>query len=328
MQDCFIKLQKDVTTNVVTPFKQNVNGVTVDKTTGQRTPIGNTMFVFKTEEDDTPLNFVTGKQYVAKTRQAVHRLEHLDTNKALKWIKKRVKTESLVELELLGLSDIWTNPETLAKAFNMDLEIMVDIHIVKQEFAINLVRYKAGKHAECLNSYKQSLARHANSDIFQARFTNHLLQGIISVDKKLVDDKSVLRDANGTFSFNLVETLDADVQAKIASALDTIMFGKKTDKLTINGKLKRLPNFGAHLVEENTSAFIVSYNFPVDTDDAIVSYPDKVIAIDKDNKALKAFQQAERQTKSASNFDMLAEQTVAEETVEETADAVLDGTEE
>jgi SWI/SNF-related matrix-associated actin-dependent regulator 1 of chromatin subfamily A len=31
--------------------------------------------------------------------------------------------------------------------------------------------------------------------------------------------------------------------------LDTIMFGKKTDKLTINGKLKRLPNFGAHLVE-------------------------------------------------------------------------------
>jgi len=312
MQDVVIKLQKD-SNNVVSLFKQNVNGVAIDKATGARTPQGNTMFVFKTDIDDSPLNFVTGKQYTAKTRQAIHRLEYLDATKASKWIKKRLKDETIKELNALGLSDLFTNPESLAKASALGLELLVDIHIVKQEFGVNLTRFKSGKHAQTLLSYKQCLARYADSDIFTARFINHLLQGVMNVDSKLVGDKGALRDINtGKFNFNLVETLDEEIQAKIAQAIDTVMFGMKTDKAIINGKLKRLPNFGAHLLSK-TGEFILSYDFPVDTDEALASYPDKLIEIDTEVQSFKAHQTAERQARSASNFDILASESSKEE---------------
>jgi hypothetical protein len=308
MQDVVIKLQKD-SNNVVSLFKQNVNGVAIDKVTGARTPQGNTMFVFKTDIDDSPLNFVTGKQYTAKTRQAIHRLEYLDATKASKWIKKRLKDETIQELNALGLSDLFTNPESLAKASALGLELLVDIHIVKQEFGVNLTRFKSGKHAQTLLSYKQCLARYADSDIFTARFINHLLQGVMNVDAKLVSDKGSLRDINtGKFNFNLVETLDEEIQAKIAQAIDDVMFGKKTDKAIINGKLKRLPNFGAHLLSKQ-GEFILSYDFPVDTDDALTNYPDITIEIDTEVQSFKAHQTAERQARSASNFDMLANES-------------------
>lgn len=307
MQEVSIKLQKDAKTNAIALFKQNVNSVSVDKTTGARTPVGNTMFVFRTEMD-AQMNIVTGKAYAGKQRQAIFRLEHLDTNKANKWIKKRLKQDTIDELNALGLSDLFTNPESLNQAYKLGLELLVDIHIAKQEFALNLVKFKAGKEAECLASYKQALARYADSPIFQARFTNHLLQAVISVDRKLVDDKGALRDTTtGQFNFALVETLEKEQQAQIASAIDTVMFGKKTDKAIINGKLKRLPNFGAHLVSKQ-GEYIVSYDFPLDSDEALALYPDILIDIDTDNQALKAFQAKERQARSAVNFDQLAEQ--------------------
>ncbi len=313
MQEVSIKLQKDTKTNAIALFKQNVNSVSVDKTTGARTPVGNTMFVFRTEMD-AQMNILTGKAYAGKQRQAIFRLEHLDANKANKWIKKRLKQDTIEELNALGLSDLFTNPESLNQAYKLGLELLVDIHIAKQEFALNLVKFKAGREAECLSSYKQALARYADSPIFQARFTNHLLQAVISVDRKLVDDKGALRDTTtGQFNFALVETLEKEQQALIASAIDTVMFGKKSDKLIINGKLKRLPNFGAHLVSKQ-GEYIVSYDFPLDSDDALALYPDILVDIDTDNQALKAFQAKERQERSAINFDQMVEQQSPVET--------------
>jgi hypothetical protein len=131
----------------------------------------------------------------------------------------------------------------------------------------------------------------------------------MNVDSKLVGDKGSLRDINtGKFNFNLVETLDEEIQAKIAQAIDDVMFGKKTDKAIINGKLKRLPNFGAHLLSKQ-GEFILSYDFPVDTDDALTNYPDITIEIDTEVQSFKAHQTAERQARSASNFDMLANES-------------------
>jgi hypothetical protein len=306
MQDVYVKFQKD-TNNNVSLFKENVNGVSVDKITGARVPVGNTMFVFRTEIDQD-LNVFTGKGYGSKDRQAVYSENYLDKVKATKWLKRRVKAESIVALEQAGYSDIWNNPETLNKAVKDNFEILVDLHIVQQEFAVNLVRYKAGKYAECLNSYKQTLNRYADSQLFQTRFTNHLLQGVMLVDNKLVSDKGLLRDKQtGLFNVSLIETLEPELQAKIANAIDSVMFGKLDDKdrFVSSPKLKVLGK--VFLKSSDTKEFIVSYKFIVNTDDALESHPDILIKVDTEDKQFVAFKTEERQQASASNFDMLAE---------------------
>lgn len=311
MQDVYVKFQKD-TNNNVSLFKENVNGVSVDKITGARVPVGNTMFVFRTEIDQD-LNVFTGKGYGSKDRQAVYSENYLDKSKATKWLKRRVKAESMVALEQAGYSDIWTNPETLNKAVKDNFEILVDLHIVQQEFAVNLTRYKAGKYAECLNSYKQTLNRYADSQLFQTRFTNHLLQGVMSVDNKLVGDKGLLRDKQtGLFNVSLIETLEPELQAKIANAIDSVMFGKLDDKgrFVSSPKLKVLGK--VFLKSSDTKEFIVSYKFIVNTDDALASHPDMLVKVDTEDKQFVAFKTEERQQASASNFDMLAEDSSEE----------------
>ncbi len=311
MQDVYVKFQKD-TNNNVSLFKENVNGVSVDKITGARVPVGNTMFVFKTEIDQD-LNVFTGKGYGSKDRQAVYSENYLDKSKATKWLKRRVKAESILALEQAGYSDIWTNPETLNKAVKEDFQILVDLHIVQQEFAVNLIRYKSGKYAECLNSYKQTLNRYADSQLFQARFTNHILQGVMSVDRKLVGDKGLLRDLQtGLFNVSLIETLEPELQAKIANAIDTVMFGKLNDKgrFVSSPKLKVLGK--VFLKSAETKEFIVSYKFVVNTDEALASNPDIPVKMDTTDAQFVAFKTEERQQASASSFDMLAEDSSEE----------------
>lgn len=323
MQDVYIKFQKD-SNNVVSFFKENVNGFTTDASTGARTAVGSTMFVFRTELDSS-INVVRGKDNNDKTRQAVYSKDYLNKAKALKWLKKRVTEDSLQELAELGYSDIWTNPETLAKAVKDEVEINVALHIVQQDFAVNLVRYKAGKHAECLNSYKQSLARYADSDVFQARFTNHILQAVMSIDRGLLDDKKgKLRDSvTGRFNVALLETLEPELQAKIAQALDSIMFGKLNAKkeLVASPKLKALKS--TILKSADTKEPMVSYKFVVDSDEAIAQYPDILIKIDTDDKDFVAYRASETQQRNASSFDALAEDSSKEDVKEPKAEEVV-----
>ena len=316
MQDVYVKFQKD-TNNNVSLFKENVNGISVDKITGARIPVGNTMFVFRTEIDQD-LNIFTGKGYGSKDRQAVYSENYLDKSKATKWLKRRVKAESILALEQAGYSDIWTNPETLNKAVKDNFEILVDLHIVQQEFAVNLIRYKAGKHSECLNSYKQTLNRYADNQLFQTRFTNHILQGVMSVDNKLIGDKGLLRDKiTGLFNVSLIETLDPELQAKIANAIDSVMFGKLDNKgrFISSPKLKVLGK--VFLKSADTKEFVVSYKFIVNTDEAIASHPDILVKIDTEDTQFVAFKTEERQQASASSFDMLAEDSSEEKTPKE-----------
>jgi hypothetical protein len=324
MQDVYIKFQKD-STGLVSFFKENVNGVSTDKTTGARTPIGSTMFVFRTELDSS-INVVRGKDNNDKTRQAVYSKDYLNKAKALKWLKKRVTEDSLQELAELGYSDIWTNPDTLAKAFKEEVEINVALHIVQQDFAVNLVRYKAGKHAECLNSYKQSLARYADSDVFQTRFTNHILQAVMSVDRNLIAETSgKLRDVTtGKFNVALLETLDADLQAKIAQQLDAIMFGKLNAKkeLVVAPKLKALKS--TILKSAETKEPMVSYKFVVDSDESIALYPDVIIKIDTDDKDFVAYRASETQQRNASTLDSMVEESSNEEETTENVEALLE----
>jgi hypothetical protein len=146
----------------------------------------------------------------------------------------------------------------------------------------------------------------------------------MSIDRSLLDDKKgKLRDSvTGRFNVALLETLEPELQAKIAQALDSIMFGKLSAKkeLVASPKLKALKS--TILKSADTKEPMVSYKFVVDSDEAIAQYPDILIKIDTDDKDFVAYRASETQQRNASNFDTLAEDSSKEDTQEPKAEEV------
>jgi hypothetical protein len=315
MQDVYIKFQKDAN-GKPSFFKEILTGESVNPETGARTVKGKTMLVFRTEIEGE-MNVLRGRSNNDKVRQAPYYLDYLDREKAHDYLEKRLTPKSQAKLNLLGYEDIFYNPETLNKAVASNLKLCVKMHIGQQEFRVNLFRYKAGKHAECINSYKQCLARYADFNIFQTKFLNHIISAVASVDEKLLE--TTLRDATtDLFNVALIDTLDADVQAKIALELDTIMFGKKVKKdgkdiITVGAKLKVFPNTLTPIKSADTKEYIVSYKYTMDTDKAMELYPDtEVIESDRTDTGYVAFKASEKQQSTASKLETLSEQTSEE----------------
>lgn len=244
-------------------------------------------------------------------------------------IEDYVKPETLLDLKEKGWENIWSDQAIMKLAHSTGYKVECYGHIARQEFAVGIKRFKTGKQAECLKSYEDCLKNYADSKVFTQLFTKKFLRRGCAVAGKLLKvdllkDK-LINPETGLFNFSLVHALPADAQVAIAKALDVIAFGAEQNKYRSLLKKPNNDKNAPHLVT-STGSYIVAFDILCETETQVENTPDISVEHDSNNPALVAFNKGRKQTAKAvvAKLDALAEET----SEEETADAVLLGTEE
>lgn len=327
MQKVYLNLEQNDATKLVRAFGSN-------KKNGER---GNAYFTLRAE-----VTKKSDKSHLSKwTNRKVTRTVLLNDNNngfvdlihtKNVIIEDYVTPQALADLKARNWENIWSDQSILklAKAENYKIECYG--HIAQQEFALEIDRLKKGKVAEYFKSYENCLQRYADNENFTVSFEDNLRGAIAGAEKKLKinllkdteKSKAKLRSPEtGKFNFSLVHSLTPEQQLVVAQALDVFIFGsdKTKSKLKRADKSKNAP----FLREAGTGAYIIAYTFYCTTEEQIESVPDISVEVDSQDANLVSFNALRNaQTNTASTLEALAEET----SEEETADAVLLGTEE
>jgi hypothetical protein len=328
MQKVYLNLEQSDATKLVRAFGSN-------KKNGER---GTAYFTLRTEvvrkSDNSHLSKWTARKatrtvLINDSNNGIVDLIH--TKNAI--IEDYVTPQALADLKAKGWENIWSDQSILklAKAENYKIECYG--HIAQQEFALEIQRLKKGKVSEYLKSYENCLARYADSEHFTVSFEDNLRGAISGAEKKLKinllkdteKSKAKLRSPEtGKFNFSLVHALTPEQQLVVAQALEVFIFG--SDKT--RAKVKKVSNDknAPFLLEKGTGAYIIAYTFYCTTEEQIESTSDISVEVDNEDASLVTFRASQNaQRNTASSLDALAEETSEEL---ETADAVLEGTEE